>query len=254
MQVESEKPMKREQRSQETDARWDEVAVARGQLKRSQANTAALAILSKLEASLSEHAIALKTMIARSSRLHESTRRYIEREGKCYEGDLTPMANNLIAGGASETHLREIVSAARTPLEKDLYASVARGLPEPEDLHTIKDLDFERACCALTKRAIELQRVILVTTRKAGVIELSRSLRDTRAVFARKLLAAIKELNELADRDRGLGNQVEASEIQYLKPRPFPAHMLSGETSAWLRECVSEGLIEASEVTGIGLA
>jgi hypothetical protein len=248
--------MKRESRSEsspEMKARFAEVAATRGQLERSQANSAALAVLSRLEASLSEHALALKTMIMRSSRLEESSRRYIEMEGKCYEGDLTALANDLIAGGASETHLREIVSAARTPLEKDFYAGILRGLPEPEDLGTIKDLDFERACCALTKRAIELQKVILVTTRKRGVIELSSSLRDTRAVFARKLLAAIKELNELADRDRGLGNQVEASEIQYLKPKPFPAHMLSGETAAWLIECVSEGLIEAPEVTGIGL-
>jgi hypothetical protein len=249
--------MKREQRSEsspEMNARAAELAAARGQLERSQANTAALAILSKLEASLSEHATALKTMIDRSSRLEGSTRRFIQMEASCLDGDLTAIANDLIAGGASETHLREIVSRARLPLDKDFYPNVLKTLPEPEDIQTIRDLDFERATIMVLKRAIELQKVIIATTRKRGVIELSDSLRATRAMFARKLLGAIKELNELADRDRGLGNQVEASEIQYLKPKPFPAHLLSDDSAAWLRECVSEGMIEAQEVTGIGLA
>jgi hypothetical protein len=236
------------------NARREELAAARAQLERSQANSAALAILSKLEVSLSEHAAALKTMIARSFRLEESARRFIQMEGMCHDRDLTAMAKDLIAGGASETQLREIVSAARVSLDKGFYASVLKTLPEPEDIHTIRDLDFERATVMALKRAIELQRVILATTRQRGVVALSGSLRATRAVFARRLLGAIKELNELADRDRGLSHQVEAFEIQYLKPRPFPARMLSDETAAWLIECVSEDLISASEVAGIGLA
>jgi hypothetical protein len=240
--------MKREQRSEQMSARRDELAAVRGQLERSQARSESAAVLLKLEGLLSEHSAALKSFRDAASRLEEMARRYTEQESICLPGDLNAIARNLIAGD----DLTKVISAARLPLEQSLYSSL--HLPEIDDIGIIKNIDFERAAIQALQRAIELQKTTMAAAQRQAICEFSRSAGETRAMFARELLAAFKTLNELADRDRGLVQQLEASEIQFLRPKPFPKRMLSAEATEWLLECVSEGLIEAPEVTGVGLA
>jgi hypothetical protein len=240
--------MKREQRSEQMNARWAKLAAARAQLERGQARSAGEAVLSRLEGLLSEHSAALKSFRDAATRLEEMARRYTEKESICLPGDLNAIAKDLIAGD----DLTKVISAARLPLEKGLYSGM--HLPEPDDIGIIKKIDFERAATQALKRAIELQKTVMAAERRRAICEFSRSAGDVRATFARELLAAFKNLNELAERDRGLAQQLEASEIQFLRPKPFPIRMLSAEAREWLLECVSEGLIEAPEVAGVGLA
>jgi hypothetical protein len=241
---------KPEQAAANMNARKVELAAARAELERSQAYSQAATILSKLEASLAEHTAKLRNLKVRANGLEGMARGYIERETTICIGrdrDLTELANDLIAGG----DLTEVISAARLPLDKTLYAEIR--LPEPEDLGMIKQVDFERAAVMALDRAIKLQKLNIATMRRQAIFELSHSLADARATIARRLLAGFKDLNELADQDRGLANQLDATEIQFLKPRPFPNHVLSPEAITWLLECVGEGLIEAAEMTRLGL-
>jgi len=231
------------------DAARAQMAGALGAVERSRAYSDATASLLRLEVALSEHSATLADLKMRASRLEETARRYIQREGLiCISGDLTAVAKELIAGG----NLREVISEARRPLDKTIYSALR--LPEPADLETIKSIDFERACVLALGHAIKLQKATIEVTQKQAISELSHSLASGRATNAREVLAALKTLNELADKDRGLAKQLDPAEIELLKPRLFPRGILSAEASSWFLECVREGLIEAAEISGLEIS
>jgi hypothetical protein len=236
-----------EQASANMNARRAELAAARGQLDRSRAYSEGLTILSKLEGLLAEHSATLKQLKQRASRLEETARRFIEREAVYFEGDLTAIAKQLISSGGNVT---QVITAARLPLEKSIYASLK--LPESGDLESVKEIDFERAAVDALQQAIHLQKKNIAASRREVIGELSRSLDNARATIARQLLAGLKTLNSLADQDRALAQQLNQAELEFFKPRPFPANILSTQATEWFLECVSQGLIDSAEMTESG--
>jgi hypothetical protein len=220
------------------------LASARGHLDRGRAYSEAATILSKLETLLAGHSAMLTTLRARATRLEETARGFIEREGTiCLEGDLTAIANRLISG----SDLTQEITAARLPLEKTLYRSMK--LPESGDLETIKEIDFERAAVMALQHAIQLQKKNIAASRRQAIFELSKSLGAARATIARQMLASLKTLNDLADQDRALAQELDPAELEFLEPRPFPANVLSMPAANWFSEFVSLGLIDAVEMT-----
>jgi len=217
------------------DAARGQMAGALGTVERSRAYSDATATLLRLQAASSEHSATLEILKARATRLEETARRYIEREGLiCMAGDVTAVAKELIAGG----NLREVISAARVPLEKSVYSALR--FPETGDLEQVKEIDFERACVLGLDHAIKLQKATIELARKEGISELSRSLAGERATRVRELLAGLKILNELADQDRALAQQLDPAEVKFLEPRPFPMQLFSGEAIAWFLECAQQ--------------
>jgi len=224
------------------------LAAARGELDQNHAYSETQMILSKLQQALTEHSATLAKLRARANRLEEMARGYVERDWTlCFEGDLTAIANQLISG----SDLTQVIAAARLPLDKSLYPKLK--FPESGDLETIKEIDFERAAVMALQHAVQLQKKNIVASRRQAIFELNRSLAEPRAAIARQVLKGLKNLNELAGQDRGLAGQLDPAEVEFLKPRPFPMQMLSGETISWFLECVSEGLIEGEEMTALGL-
>jgi len=236
-----------EQASANMNARRAELALARGQLDRSRGYSEATKVLSNLEAALSEHSSALEKMKTKTSRISEHASRYIDRQGMCLPGDITAITNEIIRGA----DLVSVITKARLPLDQSLYRNLK--LPEPSDLELVKDLDFERAAVMALREAIRLQKTIVAATRRQSIVEFARSLDGGRAILARKLLAAIRELDDLVGEDRGLAQQLEPTEVQFLHPAPFPMNIASQELRDWLFECVEQGLLQATELNGIRL-
>jgi hypothetical protein len=253
--AESEKSMKQAAKSAPStatprlDAARGQMAGVLGTVERSRAYSDATAILLRLQVASSEHAATLGNLKARATRLEETARRYIEREGLiCMAGDVTAVAKELIAGG----DLRQVISAARVPLEKSVYSALR--FPETGDLEQVKEIDFERACVLALDHAIKLQKATIELARKAAISELNLSLASSRAIVARGVLAGLKTLNELADQDRCLAEQMDPADLALLSPPPFPAtRILSDHANNWFIDCVKEGLIEDAEISVLGL-
>lgn len=236
-----------EQASANLNARRAQLDAARGQLDRSRAYSEATTVLSNLEAALSEHSSALEKMKIKTSRVCTSAKFYIDRQGMCLPGDLTAIGQDLIRGN----DLRQVLLTARLPLEKSLYRVM--HLEEPDDLESVKELDYERAAVMALREAIRLQKTIAAATRRRSIVEFARSLDGTRATLARKLLAALTELNDLVGEDQNLAQQLEPAEVQFLHPAPFPMNITSQELRDWLFECVEQGLLQATELSGARL-
>jgi len=251
--AEKEKPVKAPKSDHATtsgmDAHKAELAAARGMLERSRPYSDAAMTLSKLEDSLAEHSAEVASLKQRGVRFEEVARRYIERiDGlRCLDSNPSKLAEDLIAGA----DLMELVDADRHPLEKECYRRLT--LPEPEDLNLIKAIDRERAAVMVLQSAIPLQKKKMAAAQRQAMFELSRSLGGARATIARKVLALYKDLNELVAADRSLTEQLQPSELQLLKPKPFPMSVVSPDAFDWLLDCVQSGLIDASELTASGL-
>jgi hypothetical protein len=219
---------------------------ARAQMEQMERSNKATELLSKLEAWRSEHFALLGTLRMAASRLEEGARNYVQLDRtQCLARDVTAVANELIAG----KDLDAVITAARGPLEKTLYSMVK--LAEPEDLNTIRKIDFERGAVMALDRAIELQKKHIASARAHEISELSHSLAGERAVFARQLLSVLKNLNELANHDRGLLVQKFGSaelDFHFLKPGPFPTRVLGSEARTWFLDCVEEKLLEETEI------
>ena len=99
--------------------------------------------------------------------------------------------------------------------------------------------------------AIVLQKKNILAARSQEISELSRSLAGERATTARQLLSLLKNLNERAEKDRGLAHNLYPAELDFLKPTPFPMRILSPEANSWFLQCVHEGLIEAAEISDL---
>ena len=219
---------------------------ARAQMEQMERSDQAKTLLSKLQAWRSEHFAVLGTLKMGANRLKEGVRHYIQSEStQCLAGDVTAVANDLIAG----KDLDAVITAARGPLEKTIYSRIR--LAEPEDLIVVRKIDFERGAVMALDRAIELQKKHIASARSQEISELSRSLAGSRAASARQFLSLLKNLNELANQDRGLAHNLAPAELEFLKPRPFPMRILSPEANGWFLECVREGLIDAAEISDL---
>jgi hypothetical protein len=130
-------------------------------------------------------------------------------------------------------------------------ATISGSNWDPADLAVLKEFDFERAACDVLKRAISLQKSIVADTRREQILKLNVALAPGRTALARKLLALVGELNDLADKDRGLTQELSPTEVPFLMPRPCPAGILGADAIAWLREFVEQGFIEAHEMSAV---
>ncbi len=194
-----------------------------------------------LRSDLSAHSQSLEKWLATATRLQQDARTFIQRELVCLPGTIPDLVDALLAGG----HLTEIVTGARKPLQKTLYARLR--LTDPEDLETIKKVDQERAAVTLLKHAITSLEEQLDRMRRAAVAEYIGKTQESRSVIARDIIAVLTKLKEVAERDRAIFQSFGTEERRFLRPRPFPDSVFSADASAWFLEAVEQGLIIGDE-------
>jgi hypothetical protein len=79
----------------------------------------------------------------------------------------------------------------------------------------------------------------------------SRTVAQARSQTARQVLTVVAELRRIVAPEQELATGLEQDEIAALRPKPFPAQILSNDAISWLLDAVSAGMIDAEELINV---
>jgi hypothetical protein len=241
--------MKEPGKRSEGNSASNEQILRRAWVERDAEDNEAKSLLSQLESSLKERSAELKRAVIRCSAFHEDVQRIVAHESiLCVKDDVTALALRLIAAKHLDPAqqitplLIQIIQGQQTLLDP-LYRKIDFGIGCSDHLAIFKQWTVERAAIEILQRAIKLHKASMVVKGPIAMEKFSRAVAGIRSEVARDLVAKLAELNSIADRDRHLGDGLDASDIQVLRPKPFPLRFLSSEAIAWLMDAISQQLL-----------
>jgi len=204
-------------------------------------------LLSRLEGQLVEHQRALKDRADRCSRVQISGMGNLLRaENSRYTcGDPAQLASAVISG----VELMKVVLDDQEELDRNfkVYSAIIVG-QEGEDLVLFKSWNSERAAVAILQQAIRMQKKAISAGAAGAMKQFSREVAAVRTKTARAFLSAFALLLDSVESERCLTEGLEPDEVCLLRPRPFPAEILSDSAVQWLLSAAAEGMIRSEEI------
>jgi len=205
----------------------------------------AMARLSRLKESLAQHQTEEKKRKQGCSRLQSQLRAVVEAGNSRYmSGQAIDLAKDLLAG----KELEVIVSEDQKAMDRH-YGSHKLG-NEVDDLVPFRLWDRERTAIDILKAAISLETKAAATQIKTAVEQLSGDISEARSSVARAFVDLLSRMRDAIEPERALLG-LEPDELRLLRPKPFPAEILSDQAISWFVDARAAGLITTEELDDV---
>jgi hypothetical protein len=240
--------------TKKSDAGQRVMAINRAWLERNKVCDDTRIVLGQLQLWLQEHFKTLDAKAARCSRFSADIMRMISNGGtRCLLSPPDVLAAQLLAGRTLDVIILE---EQGLPQMKQMYGNI-RFVSGPnivggaDDLMVFKEWDAERAAIQILKEAIAQQKKIVAAITKSAMEKFSKTVSQARVETAREVLVAVAQLRLIVEPDQALANGLGEDEIDALRPKPFPRHLLSSEAIKWMLDCVEEKILTPEELSGL---
>jgi hypothetical protein len=201
--------------------------------------------LSRLEQALAQHQATEKQRKMGCCRLQSPLKAVVEAGNSRYmSGQAIDLAKDLLAG----KELEVIVSEDQKAMDRH-YGSHKLG-NEVDDLVPFRLWDRERTAIDILKAAISLETKAAATQIKTAVEQLSGDISEARSSVARAFVDLLSRMRDAIEPERALLG-LEPDELRLLRPKPFPAEILSDQAISWFVDARAAGLITTEELDDV---